>query len=168
MGKYHSYLEESDLFIDLSRDQIDMIEEISTEISIKPGEMIFEEGSRETEVYIILKGKVEILFNPDLVSPTRAGHREYQTIAVLYEGQIFGEIALVDEGIRSAGARTSSSGATLLRFKRDRFLHFCTLNPEIGFKIMFNLAAGIGQKIRNAGMRIRESLLYSTKASEDQ
>lgn len=66
------------------------------ECQFAAGQTIFWEGDRSDLAYLIKSGKVEILKNaPD--GPFR--------LAVLGEGDVFGEMGLVDDRPRSAGAR---------------------------------------------------------------
>jgi len=66
------------------------------ECQFAAGESIFWEGDRSDLAYLIKSGQVEILKNgPD--GPFR--------LAILGEGDVFGEMGLVDDRPRSAGAR---------------------------------------------------------------
>ena len=62
----------------------------------QPGQMIFREGDTTQEAYRILKGRVEISI---------AGEGKAVILAQLGEGDIFGEMAMVDERPRSASAQ---------------------------------------------------------------
>ena len=166
MGKYHTFIKESDLFYKLTVSQLERIEELCEERVYQPGETIFEENSRSTELYLILNGRVEILLNPALVSPENAGH-EPISIASLWRGQSFGEIALVDEGVRSASARAAAPDTRVLKISRQKFLDLCSADPEMGHRVMFNLALDLSQKIRSADLKIREVLLYQKPGAQD-
>jgi NADH:ubiquinone reductase (H+-translocating) len=64
----------------------------------QPGEYVFRAGDQATSLYIIEKGEVEIL------RPV-PGDGDAQLVAVLGPGDFFGEMALVEQRPRSAGAR---------------------------------------------------------------
>jgi CRP-like cAMP-binding protein len=106
---------------------------------------------------------VEIQVNPALV-----GGPESQpgttTIAVLRRGQCFGEVALVDEGLRSATVRSAQKDTILLILPRDKVIMLCETYPQLGYRLMYNLAADLAMKIRNTDLQIRETLLYGKKA----
>jgi hypothetical protein len=36
----------------------------------------------------------------------------------------------------------------------------CETYPQLGYRLMYNLAADLAMKIRNNGLQIREQLLY--------
>jgi CRP/FNR family cyclic AMP-dependent transcriptional regulator len=82
-------------------------------------------------------------------------------VSVMRRGQSFGEIALVDEGLRSATVRASQKNTRLLVIPRDKLLMLCETYPQLGYRMMYNLAADLAMKIRNTDLRIRESLLIS-------
>ena len=67
-----------------------------SEALFQPGQMIFREGDTTQEAYRILKGRVEISI---------AGEGKSVILAQLGEGDIFGEMAMVDERPRSASAQ---------------------------------------------------------------
>ena len=161
MGKYMRFLRDADIFYDLTVTQLERIEEFCEERTYQKGDQIFGENAHSDELYIIISGQVNILLNPNLIASKKdARDTESETIATLREGQSFGEIALVDQGIRSASARAGSDGTCLLLIRRDRLLPLCNSAPEMGYRIMYNLALDLAQKMRNADFRIREALLY--------
>ena len=57
--------------------------------TFKEGEVIFEEGDRADNVYIVLSGKVEV---------TKHGN----SVAELHKDSIFGDMAIIDKAPRSA------------------------------------------------------------------
>ncbi len=85
------------------------------------------------------------------------------TIATLRRGQSFGEIALVDEGLRSATVRAAQKNTRLLIIERARVMLLCETYPQLGYRLMYNLAADLALKIRNADLRIRETLIYGRR-----
>jgi len=105
---------------------------------------------------------VEVLVNPAAVRGPDAP-KDMVTIATLRRGQSFGEIALVDEGVRSATVRATQKGTKLLMLGRERVLDLCQAQPDLGYRLMYALAADLAFKIRNADLRIRETLLYAKK-----
>ena len=163
MGKYINSLKETDLFYNLSQMQLEMVESLCEEVIFQQGEVVIAENSHDKELYIILRGDAEVLINPGLVSPMQAVSAKMQKIASLSRGQSFGEIALVDEGARTATVRTTGKETLMLKISRDRLLLLCTTYPELGYKIMYNLAVDLANKIRNTDLRMRETMLYQKR-----
>jgi CRP-like cAMP-binding protein len=163
MGKYTGFLRESDLFFNLTKAQLEMVEAVCEELTFQDGDLVFPENSKENEVYLILHGEIEIIVNPGLVAPRSGIVSRNEVIAVLGRGQSFGEVALVDEGVRTAGARAGKKDTRLVRIPREKLLLLCKTYPELGYQVMLNLAVALSQKIRNADLKIREVLLYQSR-----
>ena len=161
MGSIANHLKQSDIFYQFTPAQIDMVANLCQETSFKAGETIFEENSEGKELYVVAQGEVEILINPQIVGKGESKGLEDSVIATLRKGQSFGEIALVDEGHRSASARAASDDATLLVIQRERLIMLCETYPQLGYRLMYNLAADLAMKMRNTDLRMREELLYN-------
>ena len=156
-------LKQIDIFCDLSPAQLKMIADLCQERRCWAGETVFEENSSGSELYIIAQGEVEIRLNPAVISPEDTGGAP-ATIATLRRGQSFGEIALVDQGLRSASA-VCAADTLLWVLPRRQLLDLCEANPPLGYQLMRNLAADLALKIRNTDLSIREQLLYGSKRS---
>lgn len=77
-------------------------------------------------------------------------------MAELRQGQVFGEVALVDQGIRSATIRVSQDDTILLRIPRSQLMQLCDTYPVMGYRLMKNLAAELAVKIRNTDWLVRQ------------
>jgi CRP-like cAMP-binding protein len=155
-------LEMVDIFQDLNQAQLAQIYSICEERLYKRGAMIVKENAPSKEFYIILEGEVEILVSPEKL-PSEAETRQPRRIAYLDKGGSFGEVALVDEGLRSASARCASDTCRVLVLDRDRLMKLLKQDLEMGFVVIYNLAADLCLKIRQTTYLVRENLLYSPK-----
>jgi len=153
-------LRRADMFYDLTEAQLEMVAAISSEAEYGMGEVIFEENSAGDELYVIAAGEVEIQVDPGLIRPGGAKAERPVTIATLRGGQTFGEVALVDQGLRTASARSASRRTHLLVIPRDRLITLCDNYPELGYRLMRNIAADLAFKIRGTDLLIREQLLW--------
>jgi CRP/FNR family transcriptional regulator, cyclic AMP receptor protein len=163
MSDLTNFLKQTDIFYQVSSTQLEMIANLCQERTYALGEIILEEGANSKELYIITYGEVEILVNPSVVGSPEVAKGPV-TIAILRRGQSFGEIALVDEGQRSATVRAAQKDTQLLILSRDKLLMLCDTYPQLGYRLMYNLAADLAMKIRNADLRFRETLLYQKKS----
>ncbi|HEY4666875.1 MAG TPA: cyclic nucleotide-binding domain-containing protein [Anaerolineales bacterium] len=153
-------LSQADIFYEFSPSQIEAVAAICQDKAYELGQTVFEENSASDELYVIAHGEVEILIDPAMVSqPGRTAGRP-TTIAKLRRGQCFGEVALVDQGLRSATARSATVGTRLLVIPHDRLMALCETDPSLGYILMRNLAADLALKIRNTDLAIRGELLY--------
>jgi len=161
MAGYVNILKRTDIFYDLTPMHLEMISAICEEKNARAGEVIFEENSPGNELYVIVRGEVEILLDPSLVggATPRRGTGPV-TISTMRDGQTFGEIALVDQGVRSATARCATDNVRLLVIPRRKLLMLCETYPELGYRVMRNMAADLAFKIRNSDLSMREQLLW--------
>ena len=160
-------LRRTDIFYDLSTPQLEMLAALCEERAVKLGDIIFEENNQGDEMFIIARGAVEILVDPSIVGGPGARKRGSTpvTIATLRTGQTFGEIALVDQGLRSASARCAEAETQLLALQRGKFIKLCDTYPEMGYRVMRNIAADLAFKIRGSDLAIREQLLWRPRGT---
>ena len=155
MNNLVNFLKQSDIFYQFTPTQLELVANLCREVSFAEGDIIFRENSSSKELYVIVQGEVDILFNSNEMDK-----KGDTVIARLRRGQSFGEVALVDEGLRSASARAAENDTKLLVIGRDKLVMLCETYPHLGYRLMYNLAADLAMKIRNSGLRIRDQLLY--------
>ena len=155
---YAYILEQIDIFEDLTPKQFELVDKICVEKSYNQGEVVFEENSLSTEFYIIIDGEVDIQVDPDTIGDGTDAY-EPTTIATLRRGQSFGEVAIIDPGVRSASAKCSSETCQLIMIDRNDFLKLLENNFEMGYIVMRNFAVDLSVRIRQTNLLVRESLM---------
>lgn len=160
MNSFVAILKQTEIFQGMNKTQLELIASICSQRAFQSNEIIFHEGANSDELYVIAEGSVDILINPALVSKTPNRSLPSSILATLTRGQIFGEIALVDQGVRSATARAAQKNTQVLVLPSQQLLNVCQNYPELGYLLMFNLAADMALKMRNTGLLIRDELLY--------
>ncbi|HHX38987.1 MAG TPA: Crp/Fnr family transcriptional regulator [Armatimonadetes bacterium] len=114
------------------------------------GQAIFAEGERGDEMYLIHEGKVRI--------HRRMGGRE-TTLAVLPPGECFGEMALIDDGPRSASA-TALARTQLVVIARSTFETLVCTNASI----FAGLLRKLSERLRRANRQIQVLLMRNDTA----
>jgi CRP/FNR family transcriptional regulator, cyclic AMP receptor protein len=89
-------------------------------IQYPSGSFLFHQGEPSGHVYIVTHGEVAI------VSPARGGSEQVHRI--IGPGQLFGELALLSSGRRTAGARATRP-STVWAIDRDAFWAFLDATP---------------------------------------
>jgi CRP/FNR family cyclic AMP-dependent transcriptional regulator len=163
MPSYVNYLKQAEILYRMTPTQLEMVGALCQERSYNAGEIIFPEGAGSDELYLIIQGEVKIVVNPTLIHSDPDRHPPASTIATLRRGQSFGEVALVDRGLRSATAQAAQNNTRLLVVPSDQLLHLCETYPQFGYRLMHNLAADLALKIRNTNLLFREELLAREK-----
>jgi CRP-like cAMP-binding protein len=90
------------------------------------GKTIFKEGDLGDEFFVIVRGRVEI----------RSGDRHFETLG---PDGIFGEMALIDDGPRSATA-VALTDVTVAPIKENQFLFLVKNTPFFALNVMRVLA----------------------------
>ena len=135
------------LFRGVEERDLSAVLSICRKISLGAGEIVFEEGSDGTELFIVTRGRVGVEIQ------IAGGARE--TVFEAKRDDIFGELALLDTHTRSVTAR--AIGETGLRaVGRAEFFELIQLRPTLGVHIMTNLSHILSERLREANKRFRE------------
>jgi CRP-like cAMP-binding protein len=141
-------LKQVSIFSGLSDEQLTRIANLCREVTHSKGDMIVREKESSNDLYIIREGTVEVaLGTPSMPGPMPIIH--------LGKGQIFGEVALVDRGLRSASVNAASDGTKLYAISRDEFVQLCDEDTHIGYIVMGNIAADLSFKLRHYNLAWR-------------
>jgi CRP-like cAMP-binding protein len=151
----------TDIFDTFTETQLELVASLCEPNTYQTGDILLRENDQTTELYVIARGGVEVIMNPTVVG-TDLDETEMAVLTELRQGQVFGEVALVDQGIRVSQAST-----LLLRIDRHRLMQLCDTYTDLGYKLMKNLAADLAFKIRNTDLTIRQyQLMLSQKKSD--
>jgi len=136
-----SLLKDSPIFIGLSDDQIRFILFSSEVRRVSKLEYIIHEGEQGTELFIILKGRVEILKKDEATGVERS-------ILVVEAVDSIGEMALIHRSPRSASVRTLED-TELLVIPFAYFSFFAKQNDPYT-QIMINLSNQVRKRLRKS------------------
>jgi len=99
------------LFKGLPADELETVVGLMKEIGASPGDLLFEAGDQGDKFYIVTEGAVEIL------KQVPGGGEE--RLAVRRVGDVFGEMALLNDAPRFATARVAEECECLTLSRRD-------------------------------------------------
>jgi CRP-like cAMP-binding protein len=119
-------------FAEMPDFELRQIAELIEEKHYKPGQMIIEEHTEAERFFIISTGKIEI--------SKRLEDGEEFVLAVHSDGDFFGEMALLDEGRRSANARALEE-TIMLEISRPNFETLLYKAPVLAYSIMKELSS---------------------------
>ncbi len=153
----------TDIFDTFTETQVELVASLCEANTYQTGDILIKENDQTTELYVIARGGVEVIMNPTVVSDD-VQENEMVVLTELRQGQVFGEVALVDKGMRSATIRASQANTLLLRINRARLMQLCDAYPDLGYKLMKNLAADLAFKIRNTDLTIRQYQLMLSQS----
>ncbi|MEO7245706.1 MAG: cyclic nucleotide-binding domain-containing protein [Rubrivivax sp.] len=95
------------------------------------GDVIFEQGSPGRCMYGVVNGEVSIIGGPD------DARRVLNVVGV---GESFGEIALLEDGVRIAGAVATSTPTVLVEIDKARFVYLVGQQPAFALTVMRGMA----------------------------
>ncbi|MCP4542112.1 MAG: cyclic nucleotide-binding domain-containing protein [Chloroflexi bacterium] len=147
-------LQHSELFLELKPEQVNQIADLGKEASYNAGDVIISEGAPSHELYIIIRGMVEVEVAKGTVHDV-PGAPQLSSIARLGQGQVFGEMALVDSGARSATVRCGKDNTILYIIPHKDFWTLCEGDHHIGFIVMRNIATDLSFKLRHRNLQER-------------
>lgn len=152
MNAYEDILKSVSIFSGLDQNEIHRVAEICTERCYHEGEIIFIEHTEGDELFVILEGEVSI-------SLELTSEEDAMPLVSLRNGDVFGELSVVDDSPRSATARASSSCRTLVIDKKA-FDSLMEIDHDLGFKVMRNLARLVSKRVRNANQKILDNVSW--------
>lgn len=120
-----------------------------------PGAKIVQEDQVGNELYIIQDGTVEVWNDPDFPGQVTENVRH---AATLRPGQLAGELAMLDQGQRSADLIAGPEGAQMLGLTRERLLALCEDDPELGTQLLWNLTMAMSQRVRFVLWQLQRTL----------
>ncbi|MFC1705547.1 cyclic nucleotide-binding domain-containing protein [Planctomycetota bacterium] len=117
-------------------------------------EIIVTEDEVSDRLFLLVRGRavVEVSF------PT-AGTEDDSVpcqIGSLKEGDVIGEITLIDNARRSATVRAAGS-AEVLSIANEDMRSLLERSPEVGLRVMENIALYLASRLRDSNMRLRNA-----------
>ncbi len=116
------------------------VSRIMREHYFAPGDVLVEEGTPGTSMFVIMDGEVSV----------RAGDSE---LARLGAGEHFGELSLADNLPRSASIVATSFGSAV-SLSADQLADFCRQEPELGTILLWKLLRVLGARLRQTNQLV--------------
>ena len=113
------------LFAGLSKTDLKNLNDISKVVNHDEGHEITSEGDRGAAFHLVLEGEARVV---------RGG----RTVARLVPGEFFGEMALIDEGTRTASV-IAATPVTTLAIAAWEFRPLVKRRPEMAWKLLVHL-----------------------------
>lgn len=160
-GSVEEILSKVPSFADLTSRELKEVAAIVHKREYLRGEPVFYQGDPGLGMYIVQKGEVSITLT------TKDG--KTNEIAVLGEGDFFGELALIDEAPRSANA-ICKTDCFLIGFFRPDLFELIEKKPSLGIKIVLKLAEIVTQRLRRTDeelSRLRSQIEYYKHLEEE-
>jgi CRP/FNR family transcriptional regulator, cyclic AMP receptor protein len=135
------------LFAGMDELELDEVARIALKETFGPGDIVFPEGATGDKLYLILEGQINIV----KMVPGKGG----KTLITLKPGDYFGEMALIDEAPRSAGA-VAEGAATLLAIKKPELEALLDTSPAVAAKIYKFFVKTLNERLRVTNDKIKQ------------
>ena len=130
-------LARNDFFSSFTSEEISLLLYCSVKADYEKGEIIFSEGEIGRYFYAIISGEV-------LIRREKSGN----VLATLKTGEVFGEMAVLDNNPRSASS-VANSRVELYAFDGQRLLNDF---PHLSVKLLLYLARELSKRLREADL----------------
>lgn len=131
----------------LSDDELETLTGMLKSETYQSGKTIFNEGDPGSKLYFIISGVVQIEKSVDEANYTR--------LARLKEGEVLGEIALLDSSPRSASA-TAYMDTEVYVLTRSQLNALFKTHPLIAAKLFEGISRSLAQRLRFADDEITQ------------
>lgn len=131
------------LFADLSETDLDWLSARAEPVTVEAGEKLIEEGDPGEAAYIVVDGEFEVI--------KKSGHQDI-VIAVREAGEVFGEMALIDQAPRMATVRALRE-SKVLKIGGEAFKLLLAQSPSANLSILQT----VSQRLRQNEALLRQN-----------
>jgi CRP-like cAMP-binding protein len=144
------------LFADFTALELGELLDLLDQVSVKDGELIVKQDEPGDCMYLVVEGEMRVVH-----------HRGGRDIALanLKGGHFFGEIALVDNGPRSADVIAQGDGL-LLRITQASISALAGVYPTAAFKFLIAVGRSLVGRLRTTNQRYVDSLLFPVEGKD--
>lgn len=144
------FLKNSMVFKELEELDLRFLLPLFKKREIAAGKTVFIENMPGESLYLVESGEVDI--------SKMLAEGDEQLLVSVGPGEVFGELAILDEAPRSATARVNSD-SVLWCLERAEFENLCRDQPVSGLRFVRNLVALFCSRIRENNQEYREMIL---------
>ncbi len=139
-------LAELEFFSNVDYESLTKLSALFDERIFEFNDIIFDEGSLGQSMLVIISGEVRIT--------QISNNSSEEALIILKKGDLFGEMALIEEMPRSATA-IAHKNCVILEIKREKFVNFINKNPSIGLKILWKLTKTLSSRLRETDNKLK-------------
>lgn len=137
------YLQMVDIFQDLTEDEIEEIDRATTMSSCRKGKILYMPEDTSEVLFLLKKGRIQLYrLSPD---------GKKLVIATIGPGSVFGEMALIGQGMHNTFAEATEE-CVLCVMSRDDLERLLVTKPKVALRIFETL----GRRLKEAELRLEE------------
>jgi len=148
-----AFLKNSMVFSELEDIDLKVLLPMFKKREIASGKTVFIENMPGESLYLVESGEVDI--------SKMLAEGDEQLLVTIGAGEVFGELAILDEAPRSATARVNND-TVLWRLERPDFEILCRDHPASGLRFIRNLVSLFCNRIRENNQEYRDMILFGS------
>ena len=134
-------LERADMFRDMARAEVDVFARYVQAYNAPVGAEVLLEGDRESCMFVVAEGKLDILKQTDEASGIK------KKIATVRSGKTIGEMSLLD-GMPHSATAVVVDPAILLLITKSHFDRLLKEQPEVALSVVYKMAMLMSLRLR--------------------
>ena len=143
-------LQSSFLFAKLDKAELDALVAVAALKSYRAGQVVFTKGGEADRLYAITSGRVRIV-SSDLGNEV--------TLRLIDSGEVFGEIGVLDRGVRTATAIADTS-SDLLVLSREKIVAILAARAPLALKLL----EAVASRLRSTTELLEDTLFLNVPA----
>ncbi|MCX5777337.1 MAG: cyclic nucleotide-binding domain-containing protein [Candidatus Firestonebacteria bacterium] len=144
------------LFSGISDAEALCLRESGEVVEYQEEKVIFNEGEEGYAFYAVISGKVKISKKSNIENLSE------EVLALIREGEFFGEMALFDEGVRTAKAEAHTK-CVLFTITAEKFNALIKVNHQLAIKVLLGFIRTLSKRLKTMNQEIVD-LLFSEAA----
>lgn len=137
------------LFAEFKDAEVEAFLDLVEPVTVAAGTTIVEQDTAGDSMFVVLSGTAKVIH--------RNAGRQFE-LATLQVGDFFGELALVDEGPRSADV-VAASDCVLLKLSQAVISALAGVYPSAAFKLLVAVGRVLVRRLRSGNRRYIDSLV---------
>ncbi|HYK01743.1 MAG TPA: cyclic nucleotide-binding domain-containing protein [Thermoanaerobaculia bacterium] len=131
------FLRKVPLFVEFDTAELDHLRRALHKSNFAPGDVILQEGNANRALHIVRSGRIRV---------TRTVHEHDVPLCDLGEGQTFGELSIIEDGVASASLRAVTDTEVLSVSMTD-LAEFLRHNPSAAAKFWREIAVDLRRRL---------------------
>jgi CRP-like cAMP-binding protein len=130
----------------LSNMEVNYLASLAEAWELAPNQPLLQDGEAGRVLYVVLSGRI-------MISKHIPGAGE-EALAFLGRGELFGEMALIDDSPRCADAKADADGATVLSLRKEVLDRLLDIRKASSIRVLRILCRRLAQRVREGNDKL--------------
>jgi CRP-like cAMP-binding protein len=130
----------------LSNMEVNYLASLAEAWKLEPNQPLIQDGEPGRVLYVVLSGRI-------MISKHIPGAGE-EALAFLGRGELFGEMALIDDAPRCADAKADADGATVLSLRKEVLDRLLDIRKASSIRVLRILCRRLAQRVREGNDKL--------------